>query len=117
MTSNDPSYQEMLTFLVLFISPEDSFMDSGTVQQCVPGVWLGEVHTGVPFCKDPVGAHAGRGLQASGVSHHMGKKLGPAGAPVGIWARPEEEVVCGVSSIVPGLGCFNLGGEGRDPLI
>lgn len=40
-----------------------------------------------------MGAHAGRGLQASGVSHHMGKKLGPAGAPVGIWARPEEEVV------------------------
>lgn len=52
MTSNDPSYPEMLTFLVLFISPEDSFMDSGTVQQCVPGVWLGQVHTGVPFCKD-----------------------------------------------------------------
>lgn len=44
MTSNDPSYPEMLTFLVLFISPEDSFMDSGTVQQCVPGVWLGQVH-------------------------------------------------------------------------
>lgn len=23
----------------------------------------------------------------------MERKLGPAGAPVGIWARPEEEVV------------------------
>lgn len=29
------------------------------------------------------------------------------GAHVGMWVKPEEEEVSGVSSIILGLGCFN----------
>lgn len=107
MTSNDPSYPEMLTFLVLFISPEDSFRTLAPFSSVSLGSGWAKCTQVCLSARTSVGAPAGRGLQASGVSHHVGKKLGPAGAPVGIWARPEEEVVCGVSSIVPGLGCFN----------
>lgn len=54
MTSNDPSYPEMLTSFSSFY-PEDNLVDSDIIHQCVPGVWQGQVHTDVPLLQDLLG--------------------------------------------------------------
>lgn len=59
MTSKDPSYPVRL-FAILFLAslpaPQDHLMDSGIVDQYVPGVWLGPVHTDVPLLQDLPGS-------------------------------------------------------------
>lgn len=91
-----------VTLFLVFFSPEDNLMDSGNINQCVPGVWLGRVHTDVPLLQDLLGGSCWERPPTM-----QGRSWDLLRAPVEIWARPEEEVISVVSSIVPGLGSFN----------